>query len=926
MGNVFENLDKKVFELAAKRFGEPTSIQRDVIPKVLEGKNLLVIAPTGFGKTESALLPAFSLQLENKYKPISILYITPLKALNRDMLSRILWWCERLELDAAVRHGDTTQSERKLQSEFPPHILITTPEQIQAMLLGKKLRELLKNLRIIIIDEVHELVNNKRGVQLAVGLERLKYLIARPVQLIVLSATVGSPEITAKFIFGSTSEYEIVECTEKKDFDIVVDVPKETAEDLVLGEKLFVSQSAAAKLRRIKELVTEKKSIVFTNTRETAEVLGSRMRTLNDSLVAVHHSSLSKDVRISAETSFKSGKLNAIIATSSLELGIDIGDVEQIIHYGSPRQVIKLLQRTGRSGHSKTKTSHGIIISSEGDDLLESLSIVDLAYKGFLERSAPHSAPLDVLCNQILGLACEYPDIEKKKVYEIIKRSYSYKDLELSDFESLLSFMAQLNYIYTDGERIRKSRKGLVQYYSAISTIPELKTFKVIDVVTNSFVGNLDEEFVMAHCEPGATFVLKGQPWKVVSVEEEKIFVEYVESIESQIPAWEGELIPVSEKVAQNVYNICQFIAKNHAKKEAILEQFRLTEHAAETLCGMMKDISNIVEHKIEAFQNYVVLTSPHGNKINDTLGRYFSILLAAELGRPITSRADPYRIIFSAGDVSVQKFVERLLFYVKNSKEADLGRTLQVALPRTNMFKMRFYHNACRFGIIKKESSLSRAMLEKLISIYDSTPVYFETMREILHEKFDVRGAYHVIEELKDLKIEVSKLSKLTTLGMRRELNELALPERANAQILEMLKARLNKTKLRMVCMNCGKWAVTSRVEDIEKEPRCPLCYSKLIALTYAHDDSAQSIIKKWLAGKELNDAERAALERYKISSDMTIVYGKLAAFVMAARGVGPTTMRRILQKPNLTEEELLQNILAEERNFVKNRRFWSE
>src|SRR3972149_5660515 len=223
MSNVFQLLDNTVKELAVSRFEKPTLVQELAIPKILEGKNILVIAPTGIGKTESVVLPIFSKIIDNSDKPISLLYITPLRALNRDMFDRLLWWGNKLDLEIAVRHGDTTANERKLQVEYPPHILITTPEQIQGMITGKRFREHLKNIKYIVVDELHELVDSKRGVQLVLALERLKRYCGNP-QIIALSATIGSPEVAAKFIFNN-NKHDIVKAITAKDIDLRVESP-----------------------------------------------------------------------------------------------------------------------------------------------------------------------------------------------------------------------------------------------------------------------------------------------------------------------------------------------------------------------------------------------------------------------------------------------------------------------------------------------------------------------------------------------------------------------------------------------------------------------------------------------------------------------------------------------------------------------------
>ena len=234
MQKVFNLLNKKVADLAKKRFKRATNIQNLTIPKVLKGKDLLVISGTGTGKSESVFLPILSKLASEPHKPIALLYLTPLKALNRDMLDRLVWWSHKLGLEIGVRHGDTTPAQRKVQVEYPPHILISTPEQIQAMLSGKNLRKILANIKYIIVDEVHELADSKRGIQLTLGLERLKRLCGKP-QIIALSATVGSPKRVADFLGCE----EIIKAASEKQFSLDVKSPVPTKDDSKLAEKIF---------------------------------------------------------------------------------------------------------------------------------------------------------------------------------------------------------------------------------------------------------------------------------------------------------------------------------------------------------------------------------------------------------------------------------------------------------------------------------------------------------------------------------------------------------------------------------------------------------------------------------------------------------------------------------------------------------------
>jgi ATP-dependent Lhr-like helicase len=442
--NLFsEKLQKLIKE---KGFIEPTLPQKLGIPEILAGKNVLIIAPTGVGKTEASILALFDkIQKENN-KPISLLYITPLRSLNRDLLDRLCWWADKLDLDIGVRHGDTSQKERAAQRELPPHILITTPETLGAILPGKIMREHLKNVKYLVVDEIHELVESKRGIQLSLLLERLANIA--DFQRIGLSATVGSPEIVAEFL---GKDVKIIRAEAEKKYDIKVEFPKPGLKDKALSDDLFIGAETTARLRRLYDLITSHKSVLaFTNTRETAEVLSSRLRQLDRELKQdVHHGSLSKERRIKSERSFKKQELKSLIATSSLELGIDIGSIDLVIQYLSPRQVAKLIQRAGRAGHAVGQTSKGIILSGD-EDLFESAVIGKHAMEKKLEQVKIHDKALDVLTNQIIGLCMDEYEMDEDKIYNTIKKAYPYKDMKRQELSELLKFLESIGLVWID--------------------------------------------------------------------------------------------------------------------------------------------------------------------------------------------------------------------------------------------------------------------------------------------------------------------------------------------------------------------------------------------------------------------------------------------------------------------------------------------
>lgn len=931
----FELLHPKLAALAKERFGKPTEIQRLAIPGITSGKNTLIISSTGSGKTESALLPIFSKIVETNPKPISLLYISPLRSLNRDLLERILWWANKLEFGVTVRHGDTTAHERKLQTEHPDEIFIITCEQLQAMLTGKKLREHLRNVKYIIVDEVHELVNSKRGVQLTLALERLKQLCGQP-QTIALSATIGSPEIAGRFIFAG-EKFEIINAVAGKALELNVESPFPTKADYLLAEKIFIGESVAARLRRIYELMKENRAVLaFTNTREAAEILSSRLRLLDKNFPAeVHHSSLSKEVRVRAETDFKNQKLKAIIATSSLQLGIDIGAIDLVLQYQSPRTVTQLVQRVGRSGHGIGRVSKGIIISAEVDDIFEAAVIGRRALAGELELLRPHIKSMDVLAHQLVGLAGDEFRIDPKRAYEIVRRAWPYKDLTEKEFHDILNFMTQLKLAWSE-TGLSRGRRGLQYYFDNLSVIPDNRTYRVIDMTVNAPVGSLDEEFVAEHNIPGSTFIVRGKPWRIISVENEKIYVEPANEIESAIPAWEGELIPVPFAVSQEVGQLRSEIARDIDRNlkqaditEKIRQKYPVSGPTAAKMVGLMKrqlakwpvpDDCTIV---LESFGEHIVLHAAFGSTTNETLARFISALLAAEYGEAVNSKCDPYRIIFSGCRPDDVKKI--LLGY----KPEDIRVILERSLPRSSLFKHRFVHVAKRFGALRKDADLTKINIDKLIELYWGSPIHAETLAELYTEKLDVKHAGEVLTGIRAGEIKIvpcAGLSPIAELGFRYELHDIARPDRPEKEIFKLFRQRLMNTRIRLVCVNCGKYSVSMTVRDVDDEPRCPSCHSKLLGAVYPGATESQEIVKKRLKGKPLSEDEQKKLERIKRSADMVIVYGKKAIIALAGRGVGPQTAARVLARMHRTEDEFYKDILNAEREFIRTKKFWSD
>jgi ATP-dependent Lhr-like helicase len=944
---VWKLFSEELQEVIRERgFVKPTSIQEKGIPPIVGGKNTLLIAPTGIGKTESVLFPVFDEFVKDRekerMKPISILYITPLKSLNRDLLKRILWWAGKLDFEVSVRHGDTSQYERSMQAANPADMFITTPETLQAILVGKRMREHLKNVKWIVVDEIHELVGNKRGIQLSVGLERLKEIIKEKdkIQMVGLSATIGSPGEVAKFLTAG-KPCEIVNTFEKGNIEVRVESPKPERQDSEISEKVFVGRETSARLRRIEELIRNNKSVlVFTNTREFSEVLSSRLRTMNRSLpIETHHSSLSKEVRIDAEERFKKEKLKSLVCTSSLELGIDIGSINLVLQYMSPRQVAKLLQRVGRSGHRVTEISNGIIMSTDSDDAFESGVIAKLGEGNRIEPTEIYHKSLDVLGHQIVGLSLEEYKIPLEKAYEIVKRAYPFRDLKKEEFRKVAELMQKLGYIWVgskfdDYVPLRRRKSAWLYYYQNLSTIPDVKNYRIIDVVTNKPVGTLDAEFIALHGRPGTSFIVKGQAWRILDVREKSILAEPEENIRAAIPAWEGELIPVPFDVAQEVGILRKKISgmiKKGDKKENIIEtlisEYPVTKDVAkkmlktiekQTKYGFVPDHENIL---IEYWEDYVVIHSPFGSLVNETIGRVLSTLLTNKLGS-VGLQTDPYRIIIKLPGYQYQDVLDT---FKKIDPETIRG-ILEITLPGGELFTWRFIHVAQRFGMIGRHADYGKAYIRKIIEVYFKLPPYLEAFNEIFQEKLDVPKAKKTLKEIKSGKIKIHfkpGLSPIGEYGLSKRY-EIVAPGRPEKEIFKAFEKRLLSTKLGLVCMNCGEIFSSSTLKNIPGKIKCRKCEAKLIGYApYAYVNEAKDLVKKHLEDKKLTKEEEKYLNEMNDSGSLILTHGKDAILSLAGRGVGVKTASRILRK-GVKGKDLLKEILDAEKQFARTKRFW--
>ncbi len=957
--NIFSELDNQLKEkLDLFGFKSPTITQEKAIPKILKGYNTLVIAPTGSGKTEAAVLPVLNGILqdrkEGKEKPgIKALYITPLKALNRDILKRLIKLGETLQIQIEVRHGDTSQPARRKQALKPPDILIVTPETLQAILPGKKMKEHLRTVKWVIIDEIHELANDERGAQLSIGLERLEQLTGRKFQRIGLSATVGGASRIAKFLAGSDEKTKIIYLGGGKKFIIHLDYADITEEDYKLAAEIKSTPKIAKVIRLIDKLIREHKSVlVFTNTREAAEILASKLTQYNPSFnFAVHHSSLSKEVRLEAESKFKDEIIKCIICTSSLELGIDIGSIDLVIQFMSPRQVSKLIQRIGRAGHKLESVSEGYIITMNIDDILESVSICKGLVKHKIEEVTLHENSLDVLCHQIAGIVLDNNKIEFEKLCSVIRNSYLYRQIPLEKIRKIVEYMHNHRLVYFTGELVKRSRKTLEYYYSNLSMIPDVKQYDVLDISSNIKIGRLDEEFVVNN-QVGEVFIAKGQAWRIISIEEEMIRVEPVPTPTAAVPSWEGELLPVPYNISRMVAVLRDRIYNELSNQDITdpLEKVRvaLLNSRVElrniileesTLKKIYESISYYKENRepyngeknvlIESAKNMVIIHLCYGSKVNQTIAQLIASILLTMLGESIIIKSDPYRIIIQNATRINGNMIKDIFYELKIE---HLKTLLETTLKQTALFNWKYVYAAKRFGLIEKDADYSSADIKRLIKYYEPI-IIEETIREILLEKMDLKKTSEILKKIISGEIEIKvkeykqglKYGEFTSIALENlGVRDLISPEKPVAEILNMIKKRLESANKKLICLYCGKYESTRTVGTLEEYPKCPICSSRYLAAVYPNDSEAYQLVKKWKSGKKLDNAEIRKIKKLQEIAGLVLTMGKKAIMALAARGVGPQSAKRIFSKTSLTERDILLEILRTEKKYIETRGFW--
>jgi ATP-dependent Lhr-like helicase len=898
--NNIEAVEQKLLSILKRRgYSEFTEAQMVGIPAILRGRNILLTSPTGSGKTEAAVLPVFYRLSESKenMSGFGAIYITPLRALNRDILSRIEFYAEAMSLEVGVRHGDSSESERRYQVLHPPHVLITTPETAQLIVNGKRIRNHLKSLKYVIIDEVHELMNDERGWQLLFAISRMREF-SSDFRIIALSATVGNPEEVARYLFYDEN-YEILRSGSLKQYKLNVSMP--TGADQKFKDIIGADENYSQVIYYILNLYRSgRQFIVFTNTRSTAEDIVMRLRLFDpEILVDVHHGSLGKDVRTRIEDDFKKGKLRGLVCTSSMELGIDIGSVDFVGQVNSPRQVIRIVQRVGRGRHRLSEISLGEIVAMNEIEAEEGSVISRFAENNIIEDVKIREKPIIVLANQIVSIAHSERELGTDRLFQIIKRVNNFKSLSPEEFDSVLGFLDSLWLIRYNRESgtVTRGRRTLRYFIDNISMIPDEKRYVVKESSTNRTIGFLDEGYVATEIDIGSTFTLKGNTWRVLNIKDNYIHVDFIQGI-SVPPSWSGEDIPVPFKIAMEV------------GRERRLGKFgnNLDEFTRSKISKFRETASSDKEIIIEKEGTTTVIQVTTGTKVNYGMALILTFLLSEKYGESFLFDNSPYHIIVQGNVRYSIDEISDILTHLSEEIE-NMDRYIE----KSKTFVYSTVNVAKKFGVLSKEMDYTKIRMDRIFSYHRNSIFFREALDKFKWDYLDMENLARVSKLIQsgEMKIRIrdrfSDSSKLYISNLKEKM----MPIRPTAPILAAIKKRLLSEEMAFYCLSCSR-VFSEKIGEM-KERRCIFCSSPRIAPLKPYE--LQNIENR-IPGTD---------RKIRTAYHLLRMYEDRALLVLAAHGIGPETAGRILEVPTKNENELLEKILMNEVEFAKNRRFWA-
>lgn len=744
------------------QFGEPTGAQSQAWPAIQDGRHTLISAPTGSGKTLAAFYAAIDdlvkKGLENKLEEgVQVLYVSPLKALSNDIRKNLeqpldgiaehlhLAGLPPVNIRVAVRTGDTPANERQKMAKNPPHILVTTPESLYLLLTSASGRAMLASVSTLIIDEIHALLGDKRGSHLALSVERLARLTAahsgQHLQRIGLSATQKPIDLVAHYLVGSANtvagkpDCVIVDTGFRRAMDISLEVPKSPLSALMsneVWEELY---------ERLVELIqTHETTLVFVNTRRLSERLALALTDrLGEGAVSAHHGSMSKDHRHSAEQNLKQGKLKVLVATASMELGIDVGSIDLVLQFSSPKSIATFLQRVGRSGHSVRGTPKGILFPLTRDDLVEATALIHSIHNAQLDRIVMPEKPADILAQQIIAEISSPGSVDPEvgwsldELFTLVTSAYPYRALERNEFDELIAMLAE-------GYTSRRGRRGTHLHLDAVNgrvrarrgsnlvaltnggAIPDMFDYQVVLDPEDVVVGTLNEDFAL-EALPGDVFTLGTHSWQMLRVDGLKVRVRDAQGMSPTIPFWFGEGPGRTQELSQAVSTLRERIADllvNDSANAALqwcVDSIGLPRAAASQLVeylqtgmqalGVMPTRATIVMERFfdEVGDMHVVIHSPYGSRLNRAWGLALRKRFCKSFNFELQAAANEDSIVISLG--SVHSFELDEVYRYLQSK--TVREVLIQAMLDAPMFEVRWRWNATRSLAIQRNRNGKR-------------------------------------------------------------------------------------------------------------------------------------------------------------------------------------------------------------------------
>jgi ATP-dependent Lhr-like helicase len=789
-----------------ERLGQPTPVQQRGWEAIRRGGDTLIAAPTGSGKTLAAFLLALDALLREAQTTglpdeVRVVYVSPLKALSADIhknLAEPRREIRRLaeemghgipHLTAAVRSGDTTSAERLSMLRTPPHILVTTPESLYLLLTAEKSRAMLATARTVIVDEIHSVVETRRGAHLALSLERLDHAAGRRLQRIGLSATQRPIETIAAWLSGAGGAATVVDEGHRREMNLGLELPGSPLQAVMSTEVWSEIYD------RLADLIRENRTtLVFVNTRRLAERAARQLaERLGEEAVTAHHGSMAKEARLAAEERLKTGQLRALVATSSLELGIDIGHVDLVCQLGSPRRIATFLQRVGRSGHTVIGTPKGRLFPLTRDELVESVALYRAIARGELDRVTLCERPLDVLAQQIVAESATGP-WQLDDLFQLVRRAYPYRDLERERFDAVVRMLAAgfvtrrgrrgaLIHLDEVNGRLRGRRGARLTALTSGGAIPDNADYRVVLEPEGTFVGTLNEDFAIESM-PGDIFQLGNVSWRMLRIERGTVRVEDAHGQPPGVPFWLGEAPARSAELSLEVSRLRQAIGERLDDRAAAIRWLeslgvsssaaqQIVEYLAEArrMLGVLPTQEVMVAERFfdESGGMQLVLHSPLGSRINRAWGLALRKRFCRQFNFELQAAATEDAVLLSLGPQhsfpleSVFRFLQ----------PATVREILVQALLDAPVFATRWRWNANlslavpRFrGGRKVPPQIQRMESEDLLAAafpdaaaclenipgdreIPDHPLVHQVIEDCLHEAMDLNGLILLLERL---------------------------------------------------------------------------------------------------------------------------------------------------------------------------------